>query len=648
MVTQDIQRIVIYRADGTRTTARNIDQVNAALGRTTARSAAASAGVGGFSQALRTATPLMGAFGVSLGAVGLLQFGAGAISAGDELAKLSDRTGISARSLSGWRDILERGDLTLDQFRVGVVTLQRNLADAARGVGEARDVLAELQIDPMSLLSESSERQILAVFAALNRMESATERNRAAQRLLGESGTQLATIMGTTQAEVDAAADTSDRAAHNAAAFRDQMTDLTDSFREARDSLVLESGLLPAITDLIELSGQSIDFSINFRVPGIPGLTEGGTLGAGFRRALELQGLGFLLPQDGGEFVPTGRGTRLTGAAGSRQLRAVLTQTENLDPLSGIIGEDTLFAQGALGSGRARAITLGLLGAPGGGGGGGGGAAAAAAAQARRFRFEASQVGVEGRGAELNRHLFNAREASTEAEREYHLALAENTRGLILKEAAQAAAAQAEQQQADDLEEFNRETRRIHIQERNARNREIEARERAAAAKERLAEEEEREFAAIRRQQARERADAVRERTLGASLTARIRELQFEYGDFSAFNRRFGGVAGGLTPQTADEARFLFDAFTDVVDFFGRGSQDPAFDRMREDIHDIVRLMRRNNAETEMTNDLLRNENVIINVTVGGEVVSTDTLLRAIARGARAGQVQDIRIAGGL
>ena len=376
-----IEEIIFYRADNTAVTARNIGQVNTQLTQTQVRAAAASTGMTRFSGALRTATPLLATFGVGLGAAGLLQFASGAVRAGDELQKLSVRTGISARELSGWRDILARGDLNLNQFRVGVVTLQRNLADAARGVGEARDVLAELQIDPQSLLSQSSQQQILAVFGALDQLENVTERNRAAQRLMGESGAQLSTVFGTLQRDVDAAADSSNEGALRAAEFADAMEDLGDEVRTARDLLVLEGGLLPALTELAGLTTQTIQIAIDLRsnwdslpagakaaILAAPGgelftfagrfLRERGDGSGSVYNAIAQEAFEFLQP---GTAAPPGSGTRFQAA------------TVTGDPADAVFNFGDEVAAGLGATDAQGAAIARFLATPSGGGGSGGG-----------------------------------------------------------------------------------------------------------------------------------------------------------------------------------------------------------------------------------------------------------------------------------
>ena len=240
MVSGNLQRTIVYRTEGTERSARQIDRVNRELRETQVNSALASRGINGVGASLRSATPLMASFGVTMGAVGFTAFAAGAFRSGDEVQKLGVRLGIGADRLSGWRQVLREGDLDLNQFRVGVVTLQRNLADASRGIGEARDVLRELRIDPQSLLSMDSEQQILAVFRALEQIESATERNRAAQRLMGESGAQLATVLGTTYDQITDNITITQEQADAAAAASDEFSRMANEVSALRDVLVLE------------------------------------------------------------------------------------------------------------------------------------------------------------------------------------------------------------------------------------------------------------------------------------------------------------------------------------------------------------------------------------------------------------------------
>lgn len=92
---------------------------------------------------------ILGRVGLSIGAITAAVAGLAAAvkhvaNVGDELDKLSIKVGVSVESLSALKLAADLNDVSLEEVRLGLNFLQRNLADAAAGGGEAAKALQEM------------------------------------------------------------------------------------------------------------------------------------------------------------------------------------------------------------------------------------------------------------------------------------------------------------------------------------------------------------------------------------------------------------------------------------------------------------------------------------------------------------------------
>jgi len=115
----------------------------------------------------------------------------------DNQAKALD---ISVEKLQEWQFAADISDVSLTAISTGLRTLNKNVEDFSRGTGEAKAVFQQLGIE-MADLSDSSGSMLAVdmlfgkVAERLSMVENGSKRLAYAQKLLGESGTQLLPII---------------------------------------------------------------------------------------------------------------------------------------------------------------------------------------------------------------------------------------------------------------------------------------------------------------------------------------------------------------------------------------------------------------------------------------------------------------------
>lgn len=139
---------------------------------------------------------------VALGAA----FGAGALLAigrmidrtldlQDQIGKLSTRLGVSTEALSELRHVGELAGLQFETLTMGLQRMQRRIAEAANGSGEARGALVELGLSARELTRLPLDRQFEAIAEALSGVEESGDRTRLAMKLFDSEGVALLQTM---------------------------------------------------------------------------------------------------------------------------------------------------------------------------------------------------------------------------------------------------------------------------------------------------------------------------------------------------------------------------------------------------------------------------------------------------------------------
>ncbi|MGH8069280.1 MAG: hypothetical protein ACRERE_29405 [Candidatus Entotheonellia bacterium] len=173
---------------------RSIKAAQAEMGRATGAMSKRTEGLGQqFSKLSVLAGQALSPLGLALtgGALvtGLTALTKSAADMGDELAKASDRTGISVETLSALQVGAELADTSLQAVAQSVRFMSEAMVRAAEGPGEAREAFAALGISlqDVAQLSGRPAEAFELIARRLFEVENVTNRTVIAQRLLGRS-----------------------------------------------------------------------------------------------------------------------------------------------------------------------------------------------------------------------------------------------------------------------------------------------------------------------------------------------------------------------------------------------------------------------------------------------------------------------------
>lgn len=115
---------------------------------------------------------------------------------GDQLNKMSARTGIAVESLSALKFAAEQSGATLEQFEPAIRGMARAIFNLERGSADAVDAFDKLNLSFDDMNGLSPERQFLMIAEAIADLTDPTERAAVAMRVFGRSGTQILPLLG--------------------------------------------------------------------------------------------------------------------------------------------------------------------------------------------------------------------------------------------------------------------------------------------------------------------------------------------------------------------------------------------------------------------------------------------------------------------
>jgi hypothetical protein len=157
---------------------------------------------------LNAAAARLKAFGASIQAVGARLAGLGVVLAapfvgaaklfagmGDDMAKMSARTGVTVEALSELRYAAERSGAGAEHLEKGLRTMNRNVIEAARGSVQARRNLARLGLTIDDLSGLSPDRQFELIADRLSRIQNPANRATIAMEIFGRSGANLLPLL---------------------------------------------------------------------------------------------------------------------------------------------------------------------------------------------------------------------------------------------------------------------------------------------------------------------------------------------------------------------------------------------------------------------------------------------------------------------
>jgi len=217
--------------------------------------------IGKAAKGLGIGVAAIGAAAVGMGIASVKSFAA----AGDEVQKMSLRTGFSTEALSELKHAAELSGASLDTIEKANKKLAKALVDANDGMTEYKEAFDKLGLSTSDLLKLTPEEQFAAVSEALAGVENETLKVALAQDLFGRAGTQLLPMLAQgaeglaemKQEARDLGLVFSQEAADDAAEFNDNITRLQGAFTGLMNEIakalmpVLEE-LMPVLIDLVK------------------------------------------------------------------------------------------------------------------------------------------------------------------------------------------------------------------------------------------------------------------------------------------------------------------------------------------------------------------------------------------------------------
>ena len=188
------------------------------------------------------------------------------VQTGDELDKMSRRTGVSTEALSTLGFAAEQSGTDLGTLEKGIRTMQKRTLDWERGLSTATEAFDLLGLELETFQAQSPEEQFRSLAGAIAQVEDPTRQAALAQEVFGRAGTQLLPLIqegaaGMADLEQQArelGIEMSGPAAKSAADFNDGMNRLNKGFQGILLAVgeVLVDALLPLIDVAEEVIGE--------------------------------------------------------------------------------------------------------------------------------------------------------------------------------------------------------------------------------------------------------------------------------------------------------------------------------------------------------------------------------------------------------
>ena len=157
---------------------------------------ASFAKVGGFlksaiSTIVKSALAMGAAFTVALSAITIKT-----MSSIDALGKMSSKIGTTAGSLAKLQFAAEQTGVSAETMGMAMQRFTRRAAEAARGTGEAKGALKELNLSAAELIKMPLEDQVLALSKAFAEQKNSADKVRLAMKLFDSEGVALVNTLG--------------------------------------------------------------------------------------------------------------------------------------------------------------------------------------------------------------------------------------------------------------------------------------------------------------------------------------------------------------------------------------------------------------------------------------------------------------------
>lgn len=153
---------------------------------------------------LKAATVAVGAFAATtktMATAAVTTFGAAAVRAftsmGDEMTKMSDRTGVSVEALGKLKHAAEQSDASFESLGNALKFQGKFLLSLKHGSKEAQRTLAELGLSSAMLQGMSPERQFKTFAQAISQISDPGERAALAMQIFGKGAAELLPLLKT-------------------------------------------------------------------------------------------------------------------------------------------------------------------------------------------------------------------------------------------------------------------------------------------------------------------------------------------------------------------------------------------------------------------------------------------------------------------
>jgi hypothetical protein len=201
------------------------------------------------------------------------ELGRQAFNSAVSIGLLSDKTGISSKTLSVFQNVAGNVGVSTESINTGLVRAARSITEFELGSVKAVQAFKLLGITQKDFANLNSDQKLALVTERLGHMEAGFAKATATQIIFGRSGTELIPVLNNVAAQ---GFDKATEATKKFGLLLDQ--DTTDSFRAAKDSLQdlgdiaqgvatqFEAGILPAVTDASSALSESLtQGGISFR-----------------------------------------------------------------------------------------------------------------------------------------------------------------------------------------------------------------------------------------------------------------------------------------------------------------------------------------------------------------------------------------------
>lgn len=208
---------------------------------------------------------------VMAGGEALLDAATATAEYGDNIDKMSQKMGISAEAYQEWEAVMQHSGTSMETLKASMKTM----AAAAEKGDEAFQALG---ISEEQVATMSQEDLFSAVITGLQGMEEGTERTYIASQLLGRGATELGALLNTSAEDTQAMKDRlhelggvmSDEDVKAAAAFQDQLQDMTTGFEALQRNLA--GDFLPSLTTVM---GGVTDLFAGDAEKGLENISQG-------------------------------------------------------------------------------------------------------------------------------------------------------------------------------------------------------------------------------------------------------------------------------------------------------------------------------------------------------------------------------------